>query len=202
MSHKYFAEFETDRFIRENFFSDFSYKGTMVEVGAGPTEFYSMSKHFRDTGWRCICIEPNPKFVEMHRTIGNEIYQYACSYEDGRSTFKIVNSGWESEYDGISYSAIDIKYDGQYKFEEVEVEVIKLDTLLSEINVVNVDFLSIDVEGWEIEVLNGFTIEKYNPMIILLENYEHNSGYTDYMLERGYELSKKIEYNYIYKKIK
>jgi hypothetical protein len=73
----YNAEFETDKYIRETFFPDFDYKGIMVEVGAGPTVFYSMSKHFRDYGWRCVCIDPNPKFVSEHKKEGNEIYQLA-----------------------------------------------------------------------------------------------------------------------------
>jgi len=62
----YYGEFETDRYIRETFFNDIN-DGIMIEVGAGPPEFYSMSKHFRDSGWRCILIEPNPKFVNMHK---------------------------------------------------------------------------------------------------------------------------------------
>ena len=50
----FFAEFLTDKYIRENYFPDYSFKGTMIELGAGPPVFYSMSKHFRYNGWRCI----------------------------------------------------------------------------------------------------------------------------------------------------
>jgi hypothetical protein len=98
----YHAEFETDKFIRETFFPNLDYKGIMIEVGAGPTTFYSMSKHFRDSGWRCICIDPNPKFVESHKKLGNEIHQVACSNFEGTNNFKIVSTGWGSENDGIS----------------------------------------------------------------------------------------------------
>lgn len=201
----YYAELNTDKYIRETFFPDFNYKGLMIEVGAGPTTFYSMSKHFRENGWRCICVEPNPKFVEAHKLEGNEIYQYACSYEEKKSKFKIVDSkNWGAKNEGISYSAIDIKYDilqfKTYDISEIDVEVIKLDTLLNKLGITNIDFLSIDVEGWEIEVLKGFNIEKYSPKVTLLENYEYDNKYVEYMNKHGYVLHSKVDYNYIFTK--
>ena len=61
----YYAEEGLDRYIRNTFFNDWSKPpGIMVEVGAGETRSYSVSRHFRENGWRCICIEPNPNFVE------------------------------------------------------------------------------------------------------------------------------------------
>lgn len=68
-------------YLKDKFFNQLQ-SGTMVEVGAAGPEFLSQSKPFRDIGWRCICIEPNPEFVKMHKDVGNEIYEYACSYED------------------------------------------------------------------------------------------------------------------------
>jgi FkbM family methyltransferase len=197
---RYFAEFETDRFIRENFFGDYNYKGVMVEVGAGPTTFYSMSRHFRNNGWRCICIEPNPKFVRQHLNEGNEIYQFACSNEEKEGTLKVVNTGWGNENDGISYSSLDIKYQNSPSVsEEIPVKITKLDSILESISLDHVDFVSVDTEGWEIEVMEGFSLNKFRPKIVLLENYEHNPNYEIYMSKFGYYLSNKINYNYIFK---
>lgn len=195
----YYAEFDTDKFIRETFFPNLDYKGVMIEVGAGPTTFFSMSKHFRDNGWRCICIDPNPKFVESHKKLGNEIYQVACSNFEGTSTFKIVSTGWAPENDGISYSALDIKYNmPNHPYEEITVNVIKLDTLLENLKINQIDFISIDVEGWELEVMHGFSTKKYKPKVILLENYTHKNEYEQYMNSIGYTLKEKINYNYIF----
>lgn len=197
----FFAEFETDKYIRENFFQDYEYKGVMVEVGAGPTIVYSMSRHFRNFGWRCVCIDPNPKFVEAHKLENNEIYQFACSNEEKKSKFKIVNSNLNNDINGISYSALEIKYQMPgYSIQEIDVDVIKLDTLLNNLSINKVDLLSVDTEGWEIEVMEGFDCEKFNPTIILLENYTHNPQYVEYMEKKGYILDKTIEYNYIFKK--
>lgn len=196
----YYAEFNTDQYIRENFFSDFDDKKLMVEVGAGPTVFYSMSKHFRDNGWRCICVEPNPYFVERHRAEGNEIYQYACSYEQKESTFKVVKHPYGVENtDGFMYSSIEIKYDmPNYEISEIPVKIIQLNSLLTDLSIEKVDFISIDTEGWEIETMMGFDISKYKPTVVLLENYEHNEDYIKYMERYGYLLNKTIEYNYVF----
>lgn len=198
----YYAEFNTDQYIRETFFPDLNYKGIMVEVGAGPTVFYSMSKHFRETGWRCICIEPNPYFVEKHLTEGNEIYQFACSYEEKESTFKVVKHPRRAENtDGFMYSSIEIKYEmPDYKITEIPVKITKLNTLLSNLFIEKVDFVSVDTEGWELETLMGFNLKKYQPKVVLLENYTDNQDYSKYMEEYGYSLNTKIEYNYIFYK--
>lgn len=111
--NSYHAEFETDRIIRQIYFADFSYKGLMVEVGAATPNFLSMSKHFRDSGWRCICIEPNPIYVQMHKDYGNEVYQFACSSENADNVdFQIVHKSANYEADEItdhSYSALQVK---------------------------------------------------------------------------------------------
>jgi FkbM family methyltransferase len=199
----YYAEFNTDHYIREKFFPNFSETNTMAEIGAGPPVFYSMSKHFRDHGWRCICVDPNPKFIEQHKRLNHEIYQYACSNEEKISQFQIINTSWNDELNGISYSSINPKYDikEQHTTQTIQVPVIKLDTLLSRLNIKTVDLISIDTEGYELEVMKGFNVNLYKPKVILLENYLHDNEYTSYMEQQNYALDKVIEYNYIFTKI-
>jgi len=204
LSNCYYAEFETDKYIRETFFPDFSYKGVMVEVGAGPPTFISSSKHFRNSGWRTICVEPNPKFVKQHQDEGSEVYQYACSNEEKKTSFIINynNDNWYTqENDGVSFSSLDIRYQNvpEHNTQEIiEVETIQLNTLLKEINVEKVDILSIDVEGWELDVMMGFDVKKYNPKVIILENFENKSEYETFMNERGYIKHNQLSYNEIY----
>ena len=205
-SKQYYAEFETDKFIRENFFPDFDYKGIMIEVGAGPPSFISSSKHFRDNGWRTICVEPNPKFIIQHQDAGSEVYQYACANEEMKTSFVINynNDEWYSqENDGVSFSALDIRYEGVPEHntqETIEVETIKLNTLLERIDVDKIDIISIDVEGWEIEVMMGFDHIKYDPKVIVLENFEHKPEYEKFMNERGYIKHTELSHNQIYVK--
>jgi FkbM family methyltransferase len=203
----WYAENNLDEFIRNNYYKDTSYKGTFVDVGIGPTLFKSNSKHFRDTGWRVVGIDPNPKFVLQHMYAGNEIYAVACSDTNSLSNFTVNynnDSSYSKDVDGVSFSAIDIKLPGlpkhniQYRFNTM---VLTLDTVLEYADISKVDILSIDVEGWELSVMRGFNHKKYVPKIIIIENLEHKSEYTDYMAGIQYKFVVRLSDNYIFEKI-
>lgn len=198
----YYAESGTDKHIRENFFPDMNENKVMIEVGAGPTEYFSMSKHFRDNGWRCICVEPNPKFVQQHKSLGHEIYQYACSNENKQGSFTIVNTPtWHKpENDGCSLSAINPRYGvpGNVKTEVIPMEIIRLEKLLEELKIEKIDLLSVDTEGWEIEVLQGANLEKYSPTVIVIEEMSDFSVYHKYLSDWGYKHHSSVGHNKIF----
>jgi hypothetical protein len=62
-------------------------------------------------------------------------------------------------------------------------------------HVTNIDILKIDVEGGELNVLNGVDFNKYKPKLILLENICKNSSINDFLYSKGYRLDKEISYN-------
>lgn len=210
VNETYFAEFGTDRAIRETYFQDWELKGIMVEVGAATPQFLSMSEHFRLNGWRCLCVEPNPKYVEMHRNLGHEIAACACGSEDkDHQDFEIVHQPGDyakNQINDHSFSALKVKdaYIAKHPefhnhhVQQIKVNVRKLDSILGTYGIDRLSFLSVDVEGWELEVMRGFSIQKFKPRVILLENYLHASDYVDYMRNEGYTLRQKIHYNYIF----
>lgn len=210
---RFYAEFFTDRYIRKNFFPDFSFRGCVVEVGCATPELLSMSQHFREFGWRCIGVEPNPRFVALHKARGNEVFEYAAAdFEADDSDFVIAeaNANYShSQLSGHSYSSLSIKpeyvnYKGcalrNFKQSKIKVRVRRLDDILNIHcpDLLNIDLLAIDVEGYEIEVMKGFTPARYKTRVIVLENLFHNTAYTEYMKSVGYHLHKKFNYNYIY----
>lgn len=208
----YYAEFGTEKLVREKYFPDTNYKGVMVEVGGGKPEFLSMSKHFKDSGWRAIVIEPNPIFIELHRLVGNEVYPYACSDEDCIKEFEFVKT--HAPYEGgmvtfESFSSFKIKQryldicgfersNMDIKTEKVQAR--RLDSILEELHIDSVDFISIDVEGWELEVLKGIDTEKIKCNLFVVENFTNDQSYRDYFKSLGYKLDDKIKYNEFYTK--
>ena len=171
-----------------------------------------MSKHFKDNGWRTIIIEPNPTFAQQHIDAGNEVYQFACSYEERDGEFTVVKQSVNA-YGGVvtdhSFSSISVKesYLKHTNFnltesnsKKINVKIKKLDTILNDINVNNVDILSIDVEGWEIEVMRGLNTENIDCKLIVVENFLDDDSYKKYFESIGYYLSDNIQYNQIYLK--
>jgi len=195
----YYAEFNTDKYIIENFFLG-KKDGIMLETGAGPTVEISMSKSFRENGWRTICVEPNPYYVDMHKKEKNEIYQYALSNEIAYNhDFEIANP--DTPYQ-LSSSAIKIIRNDKDTVNKkiIKVDIVTLNWLLNSLGLSKLDFVSIDVEGWEIEVMEGFDTSIYKPLIILLENLYDDNYYNIYMNDIKYTLINKIFFNYIYKR--
>jgi FkbM family methyltransferase len=187
---KYYAEFATDQYIIENFFPN-KKNGIMAEIGAALPEHISTSKAFRDLGWRCICVEPNPYYADLHRKAGNEIYEFALSNESGDNIeFEIWKTPGGTENDAMSYSCVKGKY-GHIPPEawtpwkkDILVKVITFNELLESLNLNHIDFVSIDVEGSEIDVMKGFDVKKYQPQIVLLENLDHSDVYHLLSLKR------------------
>jgi FkbM family methyltransferase len=149
----------------------------------------------------------------MHLDCGNEIHQYACSFENKDDVdFQVVHFSDDYNNNTItdhSYSSLTIKdtylKHGQVSInllpiKNIKVKVRTLNTILSELNIDHVDFLSVDTEGWELEVMKGFDVSKYTPKVILLENWIHTPTYTEYMKSIGYKLNQKLQYNYIFTK--
>ena len=64
------------------------------------------------------------------------------------------------------------------------------------------DILSIDTEGYELEVMKGLDTDKIYCNYIVLENLLNDANYDKYMESIGYEKIQHNHYDSIYRKIK
>lgn len=207
------AEGNVDRLVREAFFADHE-TGVLVEVGAARPDYLSISASFRALGWTIIAIEPNPEFCAAHRARGHDILEYACSdAETDDAKFFVVDSK-DADYAGggvsfESFSSLGIRdrYVDLYEtvkeatnLKTIAVKVRKLDTILRDHapSLGQIDVLAIDVEGWELNVMRGLTLDKYRPKVVILENLFNDRGYRSYMQEHGYRLWQTLAPNEVY----
>jgi FkbM family methyltransferase len=191
----------SDRFIRFRYFPDFKYKGLVVEVGGGSPDKISFSKHWRNNGWRSIVFEPNPTYFNEFQKQKIECYNLACSDKNQKNVdFFIADCN-----EALSYTSLGIKYDcfdaEKIQTTKIKVDTVRLDEFLLTKEINKIDILSVDVEGWELEVMRGFDPSKIDCKIIVLENYKHNPEYNSYMESLGYELKSQRMWDYIYKKL-
>jgi FkbM family methyltransferase len=194
MIEKFYCETESDKFIRENFFSNYEYEGVMVEVGGGHPEIYSTSKHWHLNRWRTIVFEPQPEFYQMHKISGNEAYNFAISDKsEVNKDFHIYS--WAM---GMGASALEPRQIAGEKVEVIKTTTLTLNEALTQIKAPCIDILNIDVEGWEMEVMKGFSPSQFGNPIICIENYVHNLEYQTYMENIGYKLIWNKSYNYLY----
>jgi hypothetical protein len=66
---------------------------------------------------------------------------------------------------------------------------------LAEAGIDRVDFLSVDVEGAELAVLRGFSIPRYRPRLILIEDDVQDRTKHDYLEAEGYKLVRRTALN-------
>jgi hypothetical protein len=77
----------------------------------------------------------------------------------------------------------------------IDVRIVTLDSILHSTKVDSIDFISIDVEGYEIDVLRGFSIEKYRPRLLLLEDFADDNARHRYMRDHGYKRVRRTGHN-------
>lgn len=178
--------------------------GVMVEVGAAGPHLLNIGRRFRKAGWRVLAVEPNPDFANLHRDFNNEIAECAASDFDADDhdfyIFRGNSTYWGHQLTDESFSALGMRTGWMENPDDprlikVKVSVRKLDTIFEHRNITHVDLLVVDVEGWELDVMRGLTI---NPKIVVLENLHADSGYVDYMIQRGYTKAGYIGHNDIY----
>ena len=58
--------------------------------------------------------------------------------------------------------------------------------------------LTIDTEGWELDVMKGLNTKKYRPNLIVLENFLFTDTYDQYMYSIGYKKIQEISHNFFY----
>ncbi len=146
----------------------------------------------------------------MHRKSGYPVLEYACGdHDEDGVDFCVVDfkgmhyEGGEASFEALSSLAIKDSYARHWPDHEVrkiKVNLRRLDTILrthaSEVD--RIDLLTVDVEGWELEVLDGLDFQKYKPRVLVIENMFRARKYRKYMRARGYKLWRCIRPNDIY----
>jgi FkbM family methyltransferase len=141
-------------------------------------------------------VEPQPDFAEaLRHERSARVFAVACSSPKnvGR-TLPFYLAGWMSALD------VDRMAPGAGPQGMIEVRAMTLDQILVEAGApAPIDFLSIDVEGHEIEVLHGFDLARWRPRVILIEILiEDHVGNLDklrYLRRAGYRLVRHSQFN-------
>lgn len=167
-------------------------KGYFVEVGANEPRVRSQTWHLEQAGWTGILIEPQPDLVRELRAMRlAKVFAVACSgpeHEGG--TLPLHVAGPLSSLDRAGMAP------GAAPEAVIQVPIRTLDSVLTEAQAPRgFDFLSIDVENHEIEVLRGFDIARWQPRLILIEDHVADLSKHRYLTGAGYRIVRRYENN-------
>lgn len=151
--------------LKHAFFKDRG-RGYFVEVGANKPRDGSQTFDLEQRGWTGILIEPQPDLAEDLRLQRSaKVFAVACSsQQNAGKTLTLHLAGGHSSFDP-KLNLAEVK-----PHDAIQVPIRTLDEILVEAGAQQVDFFSIDVEGHEVEVLDGCDLGRWNPRLILIED--------------------------------
>lgn len=167
--------------------------GFFVEVGANAPRQLSQTWLLEQNGWSGILVEPQAACCKMLREQRphSRVCQAACCAPEQRGTLPLYLSN-NPGLSGLKKHVNDTE--GQYVGTET-VLALPLDEILAQTEHPAVDFISIDVEGLELDVLRGLDVQKHQPHLFLIEDHLHSLGVHFHLRRRGYKLAKRTGCN-------
>jgi FkbM family methyltransferase len=157
--------------------------GFYVDVGAHHPARFSNTCFFYEQGWRGMNIEPAPGAVaEFMRQRPRDInLQFGVAEEPGKLTYYIFDDPALNTFDGTLAREREART--PYRMVATETVVVeRLDVILRD-NLPPgqaIDFMSIDVEGLDLQVLRSNDWSSYRPDFVLVESL-------DFRLENAHE---------------
>ena len=183
--------YEAENRLKEEFFGHAS-SGYFVEVGANDPEQWSQSFHLETKGWRGIVVEPQPQLAaNLRQRRKAKVYEVACSApENSGQRMTLYLAGGLSSFDP-KLKVATARPDGA-----IEVPLKTLDEILVDAGAPSpIDFLAVDVEGHEIEVLRGLDLARWRPKLLLVEDHVLGLDLHRFIAARGYKWIRRTDIN-------
>jgi FkbM family methyltransferase len=182
--------------------------GFFVDVGAHHPFRFSNTYLFYRRGWRGINIDPKPGTKKFFDTVrpGDINLETGIAEEEGVLTYYMFD---EPALNSFSKELSDER-DQQTIYKIIgtkEIPVQRLDKVLQDYLPAGktIDFLTVDVEGLDVQVLCSNDWEKFRPTLIVAEDMDlnlnnlQNSQVCDLLLSKDYDLVGKTLTSLIFK---
>lgn len=181
----------TENLVRKLLGKDF--KGYACELGAFDGESFSTSLDLEREGWEVLCIEPQQEFEEYLRNRRKNVMICACA--DFRSEYYPFTVS--NETSKASASALLLRWPGATVNKVTRVPVRLLDDCLSDAGFPRLDYLTLDVEGWEKEVLAGFTPAIWKPAVMAVECWKETDWLYELLEPLGFTDEATYDYSHV-----
>lgn len=181
--------------IINNFFRNKNI-GTYIDIGANDPKKFSNTYLFYAKGWRGINIEPNiKKITSLKRVRSKDVnLNFGVGQNNGELTF------YDFKPDTLSTFSEEIAKQYQqmgHKLKSIKkVQVLPLNIILDKYLIgAKIDFMTIDTEGNDLEILKSNDWTKYRPTYLIIETLEYktddsgkktNKVFDEYLAEIGY----------------
>jgi len=199
----YNSEHGQDRYLNEKIFKNMR-DGVFVEFGAIDGLITSNSLFFeRELGWTGLCIEPIPEMYEKLKQNRKCICeQYAIAEAEGKEEFMENKDcvGWSGLHRTIENEHWERISKQAPTVDIITVPTTTIGTLLEKHKLYKIDYMTIDTEGNEFEIIKGFNFSQFEVAVFDIENNFGNNRVKRIMSRAGYRLQTVLGPNEIYVK--
>jgi FkbM family methyltransferase len=148
-------------------------RGTYIDVGAGHPIAGSVSFWFYRRGWSGIVVEPQDNLAHLHRRLRprDKVVQALIGRGDDELDFYVFD-----RLHGLSTTVKDYAGAANEPFRTLRLTTISLAQLCQSHDLKAIDFLKIDAEGAEGDIIAGADWTRFRPGIVLVEAIAPGSG--------------------------
>ncbi len=177
--------------------------GTFLECGAHDGDRWSVTYIFEAAGWSGVLVEPLPEFCATcrERRPRSRVVQAAASCRGSSGTAEFLSLSGDPRDDAMSRlagsSQADVK--AMRRANKVTVPLTTMDAILAD-GTPKVDLAVLDVEGSELDLLDGFDLERFGVRVLLIEEHtgEKDTPLRRLMESRNYEFVSRVGRNDLY----
>ena len=195
-SEGYSSQHGQDKYINETFFKGRE-GGVFIDIGANDGVSLSNTLFFEKAlKWDGLAIEPLPTtFEKLKANRGCTVVNACVNDVDGEVSFMAVD-GYAEMLSGI-VDRYDDRHMARIKREQekrggsatqITVPGYKLSTLLKDTPFQTIDYMNIDTEGSEFEILKSIDFKKIQVGIITVENNYNDTRFRSHLDACGYDL--------------
>jgi FkbM family methyltransferase len=183
------SQFGEDRYLWELFGR--RREGFYVDIGAADGIGLSNTYFFEQMGWRGVCVEPHPqRYLECVRARPRSRVVHAAVSR--RGSWGLANFTVVVGAPDLSFLTTNAAHVARARIEgqglvPVPVPLADMEAILAPYDG-PIDFVSLDVEGAELDVLHGFDLQRRRPAAWVIEDnsFGHDLRVEDYMARHGY----------------
>jgi len=203
----YMSQYGQDKFVAEHF--NFLKNGVFIDIGANDGKTLSNTYFLeKELSWSGLVIEPSPKVFKRLEVNRNCILLNACiSNESGTAEFLELSghtemlSGLIDKYDQRHLKRIEDEieeFSGEKNY--IQVPCYKLEDVMKEYKLNKIDYLNIDIEGGEFDLLKSINFNDIEIDVIGVENNYKEDKIKNYLSQYGYSLIAIVGSDEMYKK--
>ncbi len=202
------SQFNEDQIIKKIFINQ--NKGNFVDIGCfHPTRDNNTYLLYKK-GWRGINIDLNPLSIDLFNVLRSKDININAAISNKKQTTNFFFKGETSPLNTLDVNQINF-LKSRFKINKIDlikkkIKTKKINDILKKYKYYNIDFMSIDVEGLEYQIVKSLNFQKYKVKVFCLEILKHNKeskkngkNLIRLLKKNNYVFAGKTKVNYFFK---